>query len=508
MSTVELAAKLKEQGNTLFLQKDYLSAARKYTEALEADGENAILYANRAACRLNLREFLDAGSDARKAMGEPHKSVQSWKTAIAQLPKDSLTPSQLNQKAEYEKGLAAAKTAFQKLEKDSQQSFFLYDMRQNPPWIRAQRLIPRLREQRNYTSSAWAMAHAYNEFSDGVRLLTDVTLQSTSVLTCISNAILTDSRVFAMPMPDFVQRYSDQVAREARRVEAWIEFGPDRIKQETLKRLEEEGWDSTRPAFATTIRAWIMQGFLQHGLHRNTLASLEYFGRAIELIKWGRVQFSDVQTENRGIIFEDTFLRSVQVLHLDSLIKILYATAPNEDDATLDAALQVADEIIAGVDAQAIPPRESNPGFISAYYHHPKGRALCMKAVYYRTKAKRLRDQKNPALLKSVYKMYALATRYYFEAADSTEEDDEEHALCLTAGVQVMSSFESSARDQLAVMERIRLAIPKMKQIWGHSMYSILVGDGLYKTALEMEVQLREELKKGKIQLDDAVKLD
>lgn len=58
MSTAELVAKLKDEGNVFFLKKDYASAAAKYTEAIKIDGENAILYSNRAACRLNLKTYI------------------------------------------------------------------------------------------------------------------------------------------------------------------------------------------------------------------------------------------------------------------------------------------------------------------------------------------------------------------------------------------------------------------------------------------------------------------
>lgn len=46
------------------------------------------------------------------------------------------------------------------------------------------------------------------------------------------------------------------------------------------------------------------------------------------------------------------------------------------DDATIDAAIQEANEVIAGVDASSIPPREEDPSFISAFYYHAKGQAL------------------------------------------------------------------------------------------------------------------------------------
>ena len=56
MPDLTLAAQLKEEGNALFIKKDFQKAYQKYTDALKADDTNAILYANRAACAHNLRK--------------------------------------------------------------------------------------------------------------------------------------------------------------------------------------------------------------------------------------------------------------------------------------------------------------------------------------------------------------------------------------------------------------------------------------------------------------------
>jgi len=53
-----MAAELKAEGNNLFGQKKYDQAAVKFTEAIELDRSNAILYANRAACYLALKQFV------------------------------------------------------------------------------------------------------------------------------------------------------------------------------------------------------------------------------------------------------------------------------------------------------------------------------------------------------------------------------------------------------------------------------------------------------------------
>lgn len=50
------AALLKDEGNALFVKKEYAAAYDTYTEAISEDGQNAILYANRAACSLDLKK--------------------------------------------------------------------------------------------------------------------------------------------------------------------------------------------------------------------------------------------------------------------------------------------------------------------------------------------------------------------------------------------------------------------------------------------------------------------
>lgn len=46
------SAQLKEEGNKLYAQKSYAQAYVKYTCAIGEDANNAVLFANRAACSL------------------------------------------------------------------------------------------------------------------------------------------------------------------------------------------------------------------------------------------------------------------------------------------------------------------------------------------------------------------------------------------------------------------------------------------------------------------------
>ncbi|KAF9262661.1 hypothetical protein L218DRAFT_867341, partial [Marasmius fiardii PR-910] len=129
------AQKLKDEGNALFTRKDYASAIVKYTEAISPDQDNPILYANRSACQLNLRQEqypIDGAphycsnqatelnpsygkawarlATAKDALRQPWNSVKAWQSAIDSLPKysESLTESGRRQKLEYETGLAGA----------------------------------------------------------------------------------------------------------------------------------------------------------------------------------------------------------------------------------------------------------------------------------------------------------------------------------------------------------------------------------------------------------------
>lgn len=48
------AAKLKDEGNACFSRMLYGEAYEKYTQAIELDGQNAVLFANRAAASMGM----------------------------------------------------------------------------------------------------------------------------------------------------------------------------------------------------------------------------------------------------------------------------------------------------------------------------------------------------------------------------------------------------------------------------------------------------------------------
>jgi Flp pilus assembly protein TadD len=53
----ENAERLKTQGNALHVQGQYRAAYKKYSEAIKEDPTNAVLWANRAASGLAMKEY-------------------------------------------------------------------------------------------------------------------------------------------------------------------------------------------------------------------------------------------------------------------------------------------------------------------------------------------------------------------------------------------------------------------------------------------------------------------
>jgi hypothetical protein len=109
---------------------------------------------------------------------------------------------------------------------------------------------------------------------------------------------------------------------EAQSKRAWVDAKPDVVIMEAQERLRLEGWTNLRPALSTTIRAWIMRGFLEGGLRRAKSVEVEFLGYALEVLDWGSRVWKDVPKDDRGAIFERTFIRGVRSLHIRALVEV------------------------------------------------------------------------------------------------------------------------------------------------------------------------------------------
>ncbi|KAL0566523.1 hypothetical protein V5O48_015485 [Marasmius crinis-equi] len=523
------AENLKDEGNKLFVAKKYDAAITKYSEAIALDGQNPILFANRAACRLSLRRYMDAATDAAKAtqlnpnyskawarlataydeLRQPTKSESCWKQALETLPKENPTEGELKQKEQYEKSYEAAKKAIEDV-KNEVNSRILRSTNIQNPWARALELKPQMEREGNWTSSVWAITDAYEQMQLGTKEMDDVTViqsigQAAFNLRSIekmTNAILCDRRILQFIDGGWVGKVNRQIRGETACAGAWTDAGPAALMQEADNRRVEQGWNHVRQAVGTTVRCWILYGLLEGGLNQNPATELEFLERALEIIKWGRRVWDGVSTEDRGVIFLDWFMHGVQNLYLEALMKVSSKEKNVEKKLLrLEELDEAADEVINSINGNPIPSRADNPSFASAYYYYPRGYAYSMKGYYLREKAKLSKEQTE------IKRLMREAAAAYMSASQNFAEDDEHHSWFMCIALENMLSGSSPAGATLKTMENLKAAVPKMQGIWARSQMAMQGRDAMIQTQLKHEASLRRQLAQGRIKEDEGVRL-
>ncbi|KAJ7238574.1 hypothetical protein B0H12DRAFT_1137244 [Mycena haematopus] len=541
-------ADLKAQGNALFGAKNFAEAEKKYTAAIEAGDEAndskvlAVVYANRAACRLSLKRYMDANVDAKKAttldptyakayarlatgqdrMANYLESKQSWKSALDALPQTDLKPAEEVQKAQYEAGLEAATAALIKAQNTvlSQDNGTFIEVRGGTgrmPWDLAAAIIPRLRLQRptaispELYSSAWVIAGAYEDFMSGVcsmnqlRVIDSATGKTAGIpgaIVGLTNGIMRDVRVMHFPDNDFLTKYNKQVGFEAQAHRAWTEGGPEVVIREALARQRKEGWNATRPALSLTVRAWIMRGIMDsHVLQRNVVG-VEFYKNCLTVIRTLDEHWILESKENRGVIFEKTFMFGVQQLYLNAVMQ----SYSNSDGSTeiLEDLFKQSDLLIREIDEALRQPRSTepvDPGFVSSFYLYPKGEAYAMKGFYYNKMS-----MKNGNDRRAFSRKAALE---YFAAAKCFPQDDEKHPWFLHVALDnMLNSHSFPLRETLEVMKQIRLAVPKANEIWEYSSLKAAGSGDIFDKIAKQEQEMRDMVAEGKGSLDACIGIE
>ncbi|KAF9068932.1 hypothetical protein BDP27DRAFT_1326133 [Rhodocollybia butyracea] len=490
--------RLKDEGNAFFIKKDYIKAASLYSEALLLDENNAILYANRAACRLALGEHMDAFDDAKKATEIDPFYAKGWSrgAAILEAMSEFVSAAKMYQKAIDVLSKLQSPTEMElKLQKQCEDKLFdvrkaaklprylseaATEVRQDEgmmPWQAAHAAIPDLVAS-NTLSSAFSIHFANMDFTHGLqdlKLMERIPVKGgtqmmfkakTGVLGDFSNAILRDSRVLRIEEGDFLARFAEQVQCERNQWKGFsFETGPEALQEMAIVRLKKEGWDSLRPALSVQIRHWVVIGFIAHKVTSNYTFAVESLRNALNFLTWGRKVWKDVSKEERGTIFDITFRRGVWNLYLDSLMAALGPDRRNI--SLLETLFEEAEAVIKDVDQNPFDASSFNnpdPGFILSFFSNIKANALASKAFYHATMGQIGQDcHENPRTVKGHLKA---AMNLYIDAANCLPEDDENHPWFLNCAYNFMESSNVSASRVMKVLARIRLALPKMEKIW------------------------------------------
>ncbi|KAJ6545090.1 hypothetical protein DFH09DRAFT_1040591 [Mycena vulgaris] len=530
------SAELKAQGNALFSAKNFGQASKKYTEAIEAGDEAtdpkglAVLYANRSACRLSLKRYLDASNDAMKAteldptyakafarraaaqdaLGNYARSKESWQQALDALPKVNLKPAEKIQQEQYQIGLDAATAGVVKMKNTPTvgENPIIVQGEGRMPWDLAAAILPRLRDARpaKLFSSAWVIHGAYEEFMNGVRKMNQLQYDPAtgqlggipSAIADLTNGVMKDLRVLHFTDNDFLSKYNKQVQLEISVSNPWPEGGPELVIREALKRQRDEGWDSVRRAVSLTVRGWIMRAVMDAGLRERHDVAVEFFKRALEVLRSLRESWILVPKLERGVVFEQTFIFGLQHMYINS---VMQAYLLNPSSELLEELEKESDLLIREVDEALRQPRSQEPvgpGAASSFYMYPRASAYANKGFYYSKKV-----GLNPNENREYYRKAAIA---YIKAADSFPEDDEQHPWFLKVALDNMLQARTfPLRETLEVMKRIRVSAPKAKEIWERSSLSAGGLWGMLEAVEEQENELRSMLAQGKFTMDSCI---
>ncbi|KAJ7745655.1 hypothetical protein B0H16DRAFT_1889279 [Mycena metata] len=529
------SADLKGQGNALFAAKNFAEAEIKYTKAIAATDEAAdskelaVLYSNRAQCRLSLKRpaLMDAERDATKAteldptyarafarlamarerLSDYPGSKESWQRALDALPAANPTKAEQLQRLHYEASLEATTATMAKLESrviGGDDDTVTGRSQIPPPWELAANVIRRMRNEnpQNFTpvqrlSSAWMIHYAHKDFIEAIDSMVHNRSAVTPKLALdnLTNGIMRDRRVIQLH-DDFLTDYDKQMDIEAHKYRAWTYDGPELVIRQALARQREEGWNAVRPAVSTTIRGWIMKAFLSSGLYKQHHLAVEFYKNCLQVLSELREHWRLESTTDRGVVFEPSFIFGISNMYLDA---IMQAADSDPSIELLELLEEESNQLIRRVDLSlnrplALPEHCEDLGIYSSFYVYPRGHAYAMQGFYYKKMSTRTGNDREEFSRKS-----ALA---YLTAAQCFPQDDELHPWFLKIALETMLNAGSfSVRELLDVMTRIRTSVPKAKEIWARSTLGTNIWSE-FESVTKQERELRTRVVQGKYTMD------
>ncbi|KAI0639883.1 TPR-like protein [Trametes polyzona] len=476
--------RLKTEGNALHVKGDYAAARSKYTDAIKLDDRNAVLYANRAASYIALKQWavkLDpnygkAWARLARASSELRAwplSINAWKRALETLPSTDLTPQQQELKAQYTAGLEQAQTGQKKLDESTMESSGLHVVPANGemPWDRALRMEDELTAKNILNTSAWAIMNADRDFSEGVVYMKQLQKQGTALrgnlnaLMSIVGGLLRDHRVFHMDSQDWLEKLQLQVEFELSAFEGWPVGGPETVKEEAVKRLKEKGWQATRGALGSTIRGWFIRAYLAQNSGESIELALQHYNNIMEVLEWGARTWHDVPSADRGYIFQKTFIRAIRMFRLQAYLQALKSS---EDESKysiedlIDMANQMVDETTKHVPKDdSDEPVDKGAWFSFFVYPIAEARAI-LGAVFLQQgmSAKKAGDAEQAE------NMLAAAAKFYKKAAETYPPDDENAPFYLKIAWEAEAHRGRPLSETLELCERIHKLLPGMMKIW------------------------------------------
>ncbi|KAJ7070653.1 hypothetical protein C8F01DRAFT_1107221 [Mycena amicta] len=503
-----MSGELKEAGNAFHQRGEYAQAYNKYTEAIAQDPNNAILYANRAASCLKMKNYLGALSDAQEAatidpaytkawsrVASAAEELRYWETtrnaytaALSSLDNDAnISPDRhATTKLQFETGFARA-TEIQKA---------------NLPRLRGATLARQNALKRGILpSSGWVILFAFVWFDKGYQAVRGMQMNGFGVqvgpfagvgiqFDQVSRALegLTSGLIFDK--------------RAVRGEPGFIEKMEIQIKIDVIQRLRESSWDPVRKALAVTVRIWIFKGFID-STKGEYASAIEHFERTINILEWGERKYANVHRNDRGAHFEPSFIRGVRRLYVPTIIALFMKEGPAAG-RTLDDIEKLAHDFKSDTEASPpFPDREGEPGFYAAFWLYPVAQALCYLGWVHKRRAL---DHEGSDAKSERTKEFTKSAKFYVQSAETYPEDDEERPFSFFTAFEILCWNKMPLRVTLPLCRKIQESMRQADVIWAGarvSMESEKRAADCYR-AIAFYQDCEKKIANGTMTLDDA----
>ncbi|PIL31505.1 transporter [Ganoderma sinense ZZ0214-1] len=493
------AEQLKADGNALYVRNDFPAARSKYTQAIKLDDSNPVLYSNRAATYIALKQYLDAAKDARKAVDLDSKngkawarlgksayelrlhelSVDAWKKALETLPAAGPSPQEEQLKNHFEEGLKLAESSLAAAKDRSMSDNRMFTFPNSPdkwPWMKALAMEDGLTANNVLNTCAWPLMNAYKDFSDGVKYMKQLKRTETgaegnlNALQLIVGGILRDQRVFHMDAADWIENLQLQVEFELAAFGGWPEGGAETIKEAAVKLLEDKGWKATRLALGATIRAWFLRAYFADRSGQSKTVAMQYYNSIVDVLEWGAKTWHGVPTSDRGVIFLKTFVRAIRRIRLETYLSALreYEAAAGDENPQfkVEELIDMANQMVEETSNNMPKAGDDTPVDKGAWYSF----YVCPIAEAHATLGAVFLQQglsaKQEGDAEEAENMLAAAAKFYKKAAEMYPPDDENFPFFLKISFEAEWHRGRPLSETLPLCDRIRKALPAVAKIW------------------------------------------
>jgi hypothetical protein len=184
----------------------------------------------------------------------------------------------------------------------------------------------------------------------------------------------------------------------------------------------------------------------------------------VEILQWGQQKWKDVPSDDKGSIFEPTYIRGVKRFYMTALMEAYALHGKSNSEFKLEDAAELAREVIA--EARANPPSpNAQPaydwGFLLSFWTYPIAEALAVLGYYHMQTGLRFGIEEDEAR-----KHFTEAAKNYLESAETFPYDDEKHPYFLAIAVEAYWRRGTALRVTLPLCDRIRKGLAKSGYIW------------------------------------------